>query len=56
MGLLGKLSSKYTSKNGIPPSASKYVSNKFVERCLQILNNKYVLNGIKGIKTIQKRE
>ena len=37
------------------PSASKYVSIKFADQCLHILNNKETLNGIKSITKMQKR-
>ena len=54
MELIGKLGSNNTTNIGILPSASKYVSIKFSDQCLHILNNKEILNGIKGIKKIQK--
>ena len=38
MELLGKLASNDTSKFGMIPSASKYISIKFEEQCLQIIN------------------
>ena len=50
MELLGKLSSNETSKIGMLPSVSQYVSNKFVENFIKTLNNKYKLKGIKGSK------
>ena len=40
MELIGKLSSNDTSKIGMLHSASKYVSIKFSDQCLHILNNK----------------
>ena len=48
MELLGKLASNDTPEIGIIPSASKYVSIKFSEQCLHILNNNDQLNGLKG--------
>ena len=56
MELIGKLGIKDTTKIGILPSASKYVSIKFVDQCLHIINNKEILNGLKGSKRIQNRE
>ena len=32
------------------PSPSKYASIKFSDQCLHILNNKEILNGLKGSK------
>ena len=49
MDLLGKLAIKNTSKIGILPSASKYVSVKFEEQFLHILNNNDQFNGLKVI-------
>ena len=49
MELMGKLASNYTTNVGMIPSASKDVSVEFVDQCLHILNNKEILNGIKGI-------
>ena len=40
MELMGKLSSNYTTNIGMLPSASKYVSIKFVDQCLKILRIK----------------
>ena len=37
------------------PSAPKDVSIKLAEQCLHILNNNDRLNGLKGIKKLQKR-
>ena len=54
MELMGKLAGKDTKNIGMLPSASKYVSIKFVDKCLHILNNKEILNGLKGIKKIQE--
>ena len=48
MKLMGKLASNDTTNIGILPSASRYVSIKFANQCLHILNNKEVLNGLKG--------
>ena len=48
MELIGKLASNYTSKIEIFPSVSKDVSVKFSDKCINIINNKEVLNGLKG--------
>ena len=56
MELIGKLGSNDTKKIGMIPSASKYVSIKFSHQCLHILNDKEMLNGIKGSSKIQNRE
>ena len=53
MGLISKLASKDTSKIVIIPSDSKDVSIKSEEQFLNILNNKYRLNGIKGSTKIK---
>ena len=55
MEIIGKLGSIDTTDIGILPSASKDVSIKFLDQCLHILNNKQILNGLKGIIKIQKR-
>ena len=44
---LGKLGSKHTTNIGMLPSTSKYVTIKFSDQCLHIINNKDRLNGIK---------
>ena len=36
------------------PSASRYVSIKFSDKCLHIINNKEILNGLKGSTKMQK--
>ena len=54
MELIGKLVSNDTTKIGMLPSASKYVSFKFADQCLHILNNKEGLNGLKGSTKMQK--
>ena len=41
MELIGKLASNDTSKIGILPSASKYVSIEFENKCIKMINNKY---------------
>ena len=56
MELLGKLASNDTSNIIIIPSASKYVSIKFAEQFLHILNIKGGLNGLKSSAKIQNRE
>ena len=37
------------------PSASNDVSINVVEQCLQIINNNYCFNGLKGSIKMQKR-
>ena len=51
---MGKLTSNNTTNIGMLPCASKYVSIKFSYQCLHILNNKEILNGLKGSTKIQK--
>ena len=41
MELIGKSASKNTSNIGMLPSASKYISIKFSDQCIHILNNNY---------------
>ena len=41
---------------GMIPSASKDVSIKFSDQCIYILNNKEMLNGLKGSTIVQNRE
>ena len=53
---IGKLRINHTTKIGILPSASKYVSIKFADECLHIINNKEILNGLKGSTKMQNRE
>ena len=48
MELIGKLASKNTSNIGMHPSASKNISVKFPYQCINIINNKERLNGLKG--------
>ena len=55
MKLISKLESKYTANIGMLPSASKDVSITFADKCLHILNNKEILNGINGSTEIQNR-
>ena len=54
MELMGKLAGKDTKNIGMLPSASKYVSIKFAYQCLHIINNKEILNGLKGSTKMQK--
>ena len=54
MEVMVKLASNYTTNIGMLPSASKYVSIKFSDQCLHILNNKERLNGLKGSIKIKK--
>ena len=56
MELMGKLDSNDTTNIGMLPSASKDVSVKFEYQYLQIINNKEIVNGLKGSTKIQKRE
>ena len=53
---IGKLGSYDTTNIGMLPSDSKYVSVKFADQCLHILNNKERLNGLKGSTKTQKRK
>ena len=54
MELMVKLVSNYTKNIGMLTSASKDVSIKFSYQCLHIINNKEILNGLKGSPKIQK--
>ena len=56
MELIGKLASNDTTNIGMLTSASKDVSIKFSDQCLNILNRKEILNGLKGSTKIQKRQ
>ena len=56
MEYIGKLASNYTSKVIMLPSASKGVSIKFLDKCINILYNKEGLNGIKGRTKLQNIE
>ena len=51
---MGKLGSNNTKNIGMLPSASKYVSIKFEDQCLHILNNKERFNGLKDSIKMQK--
>ena len=53
---IDKLAGKDTSNIGMLPSASKYVSIKFADQCIHILNNKYRLNGLKDSTKMKNRE
>ena len=55
MELIDKLASNDTSKIEILPSASKDVSIKFSENYLHIINNRAILNELKGSTKIQDR-
>ena len=55
MEIIGKLGTNDTTNIGILPSVSKYVSVKFSEKCLHILNNKEIPNGIKCSKKMKNR-
>ena len=52
MELVDKLASDNTTTIGMLHSASKDVSIRFLDQCLNILNNKEILNGLKGSKII----
>ena len=56
MELMGKLETKDTTYIGMLSSASKCISVNFLDQCLYILNNKEILNGLKGSTKIQKRQ
>ena len=56
MELMGKLASNDTKNIGVLPSASYYVTIKISDQCLHILNNKEILNGLKGSTKMQKRQ
>ena len=55
MELIGKLASNNTTNIYMLPSASKDVSIKFSDQYLHILNNKEILNGLKGSTKMKKR-
>ena len=48
MEFIDKLGSNDTTKIRMLPIASKYVSINFADQCIHILNNKEILNGLKG--------
>ena len=52
--LMGKLASNDPTNIGMLPSSSIYVSIKFAYQSLHILNNKEILNGLKGTKKCKK--
>ena len=54
MELMGKLESNNTTNIGMLTSASKYVSINFADQCLHIINNKEILNGLKGSTKMKK--
>ena len=56
MELIGKLEGNNTTNIGMTTSASKYISIKFADQCLYIINNKERLNRIKGSTKMQKRK
>ena len=56
MEIIVKLANNDATNIGMLSSASKYVSIKFSDQCLYILNNKEILNGLKGSTKMQKRE
>ena len=54
MELIGKLVSNDTTKVVMLLSDPKYISVKFVYQCLHILNNKGILDGLKGSTKMQR--
>ena len=56
MELTGKLASNDTTNIGMLPSTSTYVSIKFGDQYLHILNNKEIFNGIKVSTRMKNRE
>ena len=54
MGLIGKLSRNDTSNIGMLPSASNGISIKLADQCINILNNKERLNGLKVSKKCKR--
>ena len=55
MELIGKLASNDTPYIVMPPIASRDVCIIFSDQCIHIINNKEILNGIKGITKMQKK-
>ena len=55
MYFIGKLASNDTSNIVMLLIASKEVFVKFADQCINIINNKERLNGLKGSTKIQKR-
>ena len=55
MELIGKLVSNDTTKVVMLLSDPKYISVKFVYQCLHILNNKGILDGLKGSTKMQRQ-
>ena len=56
MEFIGKLGSNDTTKIIMLPGASKDVSIKFTDECLHIINNKEILNVLKGSTKIKNGE
>ena len=56
MELIGKLASNNTSNIGMLPSASKDISVKLSYQCINIINNKERLNGLKGSTKMKNME
>ena len=54
MDLIGWLGSNNTTKIGMLPSASKYVSIKFADQCLHNNSSKEILNGLKGRSKLKR--
>ena len=53
---MGKSASIDTTIIKMLPSSSKYVSIKFSDQCLHILNNKEILNGLKCSTKLKRRK
>ena len=56
MEIIGKLANNDATNIGMLSSASKYFSIKFSDHCLHIINNKEILNGLKGSTKMKKRQ
>ena len=54
MEIMGKLESNDTTYIGMLTSASKYISINFSDKCIYIINDKEILNGIKGGTKMKK--
>ena len=54
--IICKLEGKDTTNIGMITSASKYVSIKFVDQFILIINHKEILNGIKDTTKMKKIE
>ena len=54
MRIIGEFEINDTSNIVMLPRASTYVSIKFADKCIQIINNKDRLNGLKGRKKFKR--